>query len=248
MLLLELRPLLPQSSKKVEVPNIRNSTHLGAGIQGFARSLKKNPNTVVKIALISKEDAYEQFLRLCLAHQDNPFFPKIKAVKKYRIDTLGIVEHRSLLMDLGVKSPNMPSPWMLSQLHWMIIIAMERLVPIKDRSVNTQTPQMLKNLYGPLVMDGVSGDFDDEELNSISSLLMFMKYYKDMIIQHTPNKQFRNVLRLLTPLWNKWYMDTKHDNMMIRPTSSGPQLVFLDPVWSDPTQGTGVSYNFEYID
>lgn len=247
MLLLEIRPLLPQSSKKVEIPNIRNSTHLGAGIQGFARSLGGNPNTVVKIALISKEDAYEQFLRLCLAHQDNPFLPKIKAVKKYRIDTLGIVEHRSLLMSLGVKTPNMPTPWMLSKLHWMIIIAMERLVPIKDRSVHAQIPPMLHTLYGDTVMDSVSGDFDDDELNSISDLLMFMKYYRDMIIQNTPNKQFRNVLRLLGPLWNKWYMDTKSDNMMIRPTPSGPQLVFLDPVWSDPTIGSGVSYNFEYM-
>ena len=82
MLLFELRPQIPVSTKRIQIPNIRTARHLGAGIQGFAKQLISRPNVVVKIAITSRDDAYEQFVRLALAHQDNPFFPKITTVKK----------------------------------------------------------------------------------------------------------------------------------------------------------------------
>lgn len=242
MYLIELRPELPTSKKKIEIPRLQNSIHLGAGIQGFARGLTKRPNTVVKIALTSDHDAYEQFLRLCLAHQDNPFFPRIKAVKKYRMDTLSVQEHRTLLTDLGVKTPDMPTSDMLDNLRWIVIIAMERLVPIKDNSVKRQIPQMLHSLYGEELMDSISGKVDEEDLFDISSMLSLLHYYKEGIICATPNKQFKNALRLLTPLWKKWRMDIKHQNIMIRPTPEGPQLVFLDPIWSNPSGSQNFSY------
>lgn len=58
---------------------------IGVGQQSKVFAYDKHPGKVVKItmALNGKEDPAYQFLRVCLSHQNNPFFPKIYNVKQY---------------------------------------------------------------------------------------------------------------------------------------------------------------------
>lgn len=235
MLIREVRLPLPVSKKNIQIPQMSKARHLGAGIQGFAKQLVNRPNTVVKIALTANVDAYEEFIKLAIAHQDNPFFPKIKAAKKYNIDTMTEQEHAELMTKLGVSSDAIPDKKMLMHLNNVIIIAMERLIPIHASYLRDAVPRMLVDLYGNKVLRKLGVDFEEDPIYIIEMLLYGLVQYVTLIRENTPNKQFRNALRLLAPLWNKWYMDTKSDNMMIRQTESGPQLVFLDPVWSPPS-------------
>jgi hypothetical protein len=234
MLLCEVRPQLPTSNKKIQIPQMSKARHLGAGIQGFAKQLINKPNTVVKIALTANVDAYEEFIRLAMAHQDNPFFPKIKAVKKYKIDAMTEQEHADLMLSLGVSSDAIPDEDMLMHMNNVIIIAMERLIPIHANYLRDEVPRMLIDLYGDHVVNMLRRDFGDDVTEDIDLLLYALVKWSNTISKRTPNKHFRNILRLMAPLWQKWYKDTKADNMMIRQTPNGPQLVFLDPVWSPP--------------
>lgn len=244
MLLFELRPQLKTSTKRVQVPNIRNSTPLGAGIQGFASSLKRHPNTIVKIALTADIDAYAEFIRLALAHQDNPFFPKIKSVKRYRIDVLSEDEYDELMASIGVRPPQSPNNTMLDYFKWMIIIVMEKLRPIE----NIQFPKgYFVKLFGKGAISALSPDYTEDWFDRIRFVTRIIGDRGQLISKSTPNRYLKDILRLMRPMWNKWMVDTKADNIMVRETPQGPQLVFIDPVWSHPAiSNGGLEVTFDY--
>jgi len=143
------------------------------------------------------------------------------------------------MADLGVQPEHIPGDYMLKHLHWILIIAMEKLVPIDNPRVSETMIQVIHQLFGEeylnKLMHGDHNEYEEEDFQSINFLLTGLTYFADDIIKSTPHPQFRNALRLLKPLWAKWMPDTKSDNIMVRLTSTGPQLVFIDPVWSHPT-------------
>lgn len=71
-------------------PNIKRPskyTDIGSGINSNVFSHDKCSNIAIKEINVmgpkGEEDSNYQFLRLCLKHQDNPWFPKIYNVKQY---------------------------------------------------------------------------------------------------------------------------------------------------------------------
>lgn len=243
MLLLEIRPLIPRSSKRVQVPVPRNSTLLGAGIQGFASKFLARPNTVVKIALMGESDAYEEFIRVAKAHQDNPFFPRIIAVKKYRIDSLSHSEYVELMGKLDVSEVFMDER-ILDSMTWMMILVMEELASAEQPQLEDAIVHNLTQLYGEEAMNIIYdslGRTDDMEVDALLSILNHT-FIRKIVVKNTPNPQFRNALRLIHPLLVKNMADIRSANVMIRLTGQGPQLVFIDPVWSHPGKHSDGSY------
>jgi acylphosphatase len=236
MLLLELRPDLPQSAKKVQIPITKNAKQLGMGIQGFARKFLGRPNTVVKVALMGKQDAYEEFIKIVINHQDNPFFPRIHAVKKYRIDALDMSDYEFLANRLGSSiSPGMEED-ILDNMTWMVIIVMEELKSAENRKYEHAVVQNITQLFGENVMKQIYeilGRDDDMDVDTLLSALSQVFICKQ-VIKDTPNPKFRDALRLMVPLLNKFYADIRGSNVMVRLSAQGPQLVFIDPVFSHP--------------
>ena len=76
----------PMTSRKNPMyykPNKWND--VGIGQQSSVFSHDKHSDKVIKLTLAmdNQRDPAYQFLRLCLSHQDNPFFPKIHKIKRY---------------------------------------------------------------------------------------------------------------------------------------------------------------------
>jgi hypothetical protein len=236
MLLLELRPDLPQSSKKVKIPVPKNSTHLGMGIQGFARKFAGRPNTVVKIALMGNHDAYEEFIKVVLNHRDNPFFPRIYAVKKYRIDSLDRSDYEYLVKRVGGTAAEGMDDDILDNMTWMLIVVMEELKSVENRKYERAIIQNIIQLFGKTVMNqiyDILGRDDDMDVDTLLSALSQVFICKQ-VIKETQNPKFRDALRLMVPLLNRFYADIRGSNVMVRLTAQGPQLVFIDPVFSHP--------------
>lgn len=61
------------------------SRKIGSGAQGVAYKHPKQPNVIIKTAKMKdpQTDAYANFIRMVLKHQDNPFFPRIYSAKIY---------------------------------------------------------------------------------------------------------------------------------------------------------------------
>jgi hypothetical protein len=216
---------------------------LGAGIQGFARKFLGRPNTVVKIALMGDSDAYEEFIRVATAHQNNPFFPRIMAVKKYRIDSLSYSEYVDIMGKLDVSDVFMDER-MLDSMTWMMILVMEELVSAEQPELEDAIVHNLTQLYSEEAMNIIYdslGRSDDMEVDALLSILNH-KFIRKIVTKNTPNPQFRDALRLMNPLLIKNMADIRSANVMIRLTGHGPQLVFIDPVWSHPGKHSDGSY------
>lgn len=228
MLLTEIKRLpLPTSSKTVTVSKPRNMTSIGAGIQSFVYANENKPDRVVKLTLAADNDAYEAFLKLILHHQDNPFLPKIYAVKKYRIDTISpdeYIELKRLLTSMGSTSMDEKE---LRRVKWLLIVVTERLVPIRQADRDELT-QSLKKLYGPEGLKLCRTQWSD--CNIIYPLTK--PNLLNELVRLTPNWQFRKAIRLVRLLFKKYAEDIHKENIMFRQTPTGLQLVFNDPVWN----------------
>lgn len=72
---------------------------IGSGVSSVNFSHKDNPNIVIKSIQLNGDysDSSEyQFLRVCLNHQDNPWFPKIYNAKLYKPSNKIIVKMEKL--------------------------------------------------------------------------------------------------------------------------------------------------------
>lgn len=237
MLLGEVRPPLPQSERRVTPPVPKHTQYLGTGIQAIVHKYKNRPNTVIKINLTLESDPYEQFLRLILNHQNNPFFPRIYAVKKYPINRLDYESYQHLVKTSG-GTPDFMDSDILDNMDSLIIVVMEKLIPLEKID-----PMVIKGWFDMLnVVDLPDFEKVKKFINSPrhaeSAYHMLAEVLNDasarwLIIQNTKHPKLKDALRLLGPLFNRHRSDIHDDNIMARLTSTGPQLVITDPIWTD---------------
>jgi hypothetical protein len=200
-------PNLPQSEKKLldrgnQPLNTKGKwTLLGGGQQ--ARAYNSYPkNNVVKLANITgPDDPVYQFLRVCLKHQDNPYFPKIYNVKKYKLNT-----------DRSTKVIN----------KYKLVITMERL-----RHVTLADTKLLERLFGL----SFKKFQDDRTAGKFLRSMFYDQGWRQELIKNTKDVKLKQALKLVEPLFRHYQGDMHLGNIMLRGTGSGAQLVIIDPVF-----------------
>ena len=61
-----------------------NLSAVGVGAQAIAYMHQKFPDKIIKtVQILNSSDPVYQYVRLCLNHQNNPYFPKIASVKQF---------------------------------------------------------------------------------------------------------------------------------------------------------------------
>jgi hypothetical protein len=177
--------------------------NMGSGVQGYATMHPTQQNVVVKTADVYNvdEDAYVEFVKLALEHQDNPFFPKIYKAKLVR---MGEFFHR-------------------------LVITMERLHDISKPKIADAIVANFRRLGIPQDVADTTTSTDTIKVIAIRALLND-RIYRQHLAKVTPNPKFREALTLLDPYIEKFVNDLHAQNWMARLTPSGPQLVIIDPI------------------
>jgi hypothetical protein len=209
---------IPRSKKAISGIIQNKNTHvLGSGIQAIAYAHKKHPNSIVKaIAVSGKDDPAYQFLRICVNHPDNPFFPTVYKAKMYNTREMSDSELEFVEAQLSLGMAPEES-------LYQILCVVERL---KEFSLERGTTQceILANL-GIVKFRKVDnnniGAFRVEAANVFKT-----KESRSLLYQRATDPQLKQALKLLEPLFNKYDPDMHLGNVMLR----GTQLVIVDPV------------------
>lgn len=227
--LLEKKFDMPISQKKTSgILNNKNIPHLGTGVQAIAYYHQKFPGKVVKMVSIEGEtDPSYQFLRLCVNHPENPYFPKIYAYKQY--NTSGEKDNHDTYTERGQKYEEIdpedsPPEW---NTHQMLVV-MERLYDLESNQ--RMAIEMLQSI-GVLPKDLTTLDFSLSNTPLSYTRLPFKTpEARQKLFRETTDNNLKQALRLLEPLFNKFYPDLRKTNIMFRKGQNGTHLVFIDPI------------------
>lgn len=218
-------PNLKQSSKAVtDLWTSKQHSVIGVGAQTMAYLHKKFPNKVIKTVQISgTNDPSYQFLRICLKHQNNPWFPKIYTVKEYNSIQQQYRPRWNQYDNLNIGFDDKEGvPPSIQQKT--LIVVMEKLQPIPKESITfdfiRQHFSFDHRMYKTL------------QLKSPTALLfdLFNGDYSKIIYNNTPDDNLKQALRLFVPLFKHYDGDMHPQNIMMRHPN---QVVFIDPVQPD---------------
>lgn len=207
--------------------NNSNLSHLGTGVTAIAYGHRKHPNTVIKtVQLVDKNDVFLSFVRICMNHKDNPFLPNIYAAKLYNVKQLS-KEEREFLYS---KIDTMDTPPMVGT--YIMVLVMEKLFPIHSKENRIAATKILQQLNIipvrpdeiPINLHGVRDPL------SITNKLFAVQTTRQQLKNTSTNRDFKNALRLLEPIFNYGEPDLHKKNIMLRKTANGPELVLVDPV------------------
>ena len=225
-----------RTSKKTVSPFVPHKNHqvLGIGAQAIAYMHKKYPGKLIKtIQIYAKDDPQYQFARLCLNHQDNPYFPKIFGVKMFtsedmhyqkREDQFGKISDKDLV--LGEPAP--------SQLDYTLYMATERLKPINtiNQSDLDRMGIVLPEVDPRLIAQWTAAS---NRYNRASVLEYHFRFcfeephLRQQLTNGVTDPQLKQAFRLMEPLFRHYRPDMHTGNIMLR----GSQWVFVDPVTHD---------------
>jgi hypothetical protein len=231
--LLEKKFDMPISQKKTSgILKNKNIPHLGTGVQAIAYYHKKFPGKVVKMVSIEGEnDPSYQFLRLCVNHPENPYFPKIYAYKQY--NTSGEQESHDTYTERGQKYEEIdpedsPPEW---NTHQMLVV-MERLYDLQSNE--KMAIEMLQSIgILPTDLTKLPPRMGTNEVRPPLAGTQFpflTSESRKQLFNTTQDRNLKQALRLLEPLFNKFYPDLRKTNIMFRKGQNGTHLVFVDPI------------------
>lgn len=222
---------MPVSNKKTSgILKHNNLPHLGTGVQAIAYYHKKFPGKVVKMITIEgPNDPSYQYLRLCVNHPENPYFPKIYAFKQYNTageDTEATAVDRDEKYE-EIDPTDSPPMWAKHQ----VLVVMEKLHDLSSsQKMSIKMLQMIGIL--PTNLDDLM-----KYNNSIArSPLDYTKIPFEgksgrvELYNRTKDVNLKKALRLLEPLFNKFYPDMRKTNIMLRKGQGGTHIVITDPV------------------
>lgn len=188
---------------------------LGSGHQAIAYNHVNKPNTIVKVIRIKKPyktDPIIDFVQICMDNQNNPFLPRIYTAKLYEIND--------------------------SNNQNVLIITMEKLHPLTE---TTNLFDVSFDVFKQLRLFPDEEDtthpfhdnWNDPSVEICYDIIFEMFHdprYREWLVNNTPNRYLAKAIRLLDYLFDKYNPDVHSDNIMFRLTSSGPQLVLMDPI------------------
>ena len=199
---------------------------IAAGCQAIAYYHKTHPNTVVKVAAVSGEDdPIWQFLRVCINHPNNPYFPKVFNHKVFNLKNITPEEE-----DYLETHPEFEYLPIHDNRKLQILIVTERL----QETDADQFEAVLKQLglleyitryqsgLKPIAQHPITTEF------AWAHMMDTPKFRRD-IRNLATDKHFKDAMRLLEPLFAHagFYADVHLANMMSRPNG---HLVFNDPL------------------
>lgn len=201
--------------------NFRTSkikNYLGRGSMAQAFDHPTSPNTIMKIIDISMDvmgggiDGQVINTNMMLDHQDNPFFPKIyKAIIFKHSDRLG-----------GHK----------------LYIEMEKLHEMRANKLKHNHESILHSMgLDPSLINGEAdphGGDDNKHLFALEEIMQLLTHPDNIpadFITKIKNPKFVEAINVLREVQqkNKAWFDLHMGNFMYRLTSTGPQLVIIDP-------------------
>jgi hypothetical protein len=142
------------------------------------------------------------------SHQNNPFFPKIHGIRIYDVDQFDGKTDDGY--EYSVDS------------HLMLYVWMEKLHPLK--SLDEDHVRQLLSIVG---ID-YQGQMQDDM--SLRNTFRYGENRRDLQ-QKTIIPKFKEALRVLEPMFKKFGQDVHIENIMVRLTGVGPQLVIVDPLY-----------------
>jgi len=200
--------------------------YIANGCQAIAYYHKTHPNTVVKVAAVSGEDdPLWQFLRICVNHSKNPYFPKVFNHK--------ILNLRELSQEEEMHLETLPEFEMLpiyDNRKLQIVIVTERLNEIQpsqfDAAIDSVGLRPLLNKAKQTLQPKTRYPLNTEML---LGKLMDNPAGRKYLRKYSTDKNFTDAIRLLNPLLNtgKMYADVHLGNIMIR---NDGHMVFNDPL------------------
>lgn len=223
-------PNLKVSGKTPVNDLLRNKQHkvLGTGSQVIAYLHSKFPGKVIKTIQISgTSDPQYQFLRVCLKHQNNPYFPKIYGVKMYKSGYNPTTDKDIPIVDVF----NVPYDDILPDRQNNILYV------ITERLHSLPAEQFI-DILAKLNITPTIEDLTKEERKLISiikgnKIEYFFRCafdrseFRRKIYNQTNDPNLKQALRILEPLFKNFYPDMHSDNILARTPS---QLVFIDPI------------------
>lgn len=200
---------------------------LGIGAQAIAYLHEKYPNKIIKTIQISgSDDPQYQFIRLCYNNQNNPYFPKIYAVKLFKSKK---VSNKKRWEQFDDEIP----PSIKKQ---VMVVVMERLHPLtsiskQDLEQKGLLPE-INDIAKKWQVDMIkSGKIPEKDIVSRMFRMAFENQtYRKRILSLITDRNLKNAIRLMEPLFKHYHPDVHTGNIMIR---SPNQWVFIDPVSKD---------------
>jgi hypothetical protein len=199
---------------------------IAAGCQAIAYYHKTHPNTVVKVAAVSGEgDPIWQFLRICINHKNNPYFPKIFNYKIFNLSAITDEEEEYLEND-----PAFEYLPIHDNRKMQILMVTEHLNEITE----AQFEQSLNKLGLDKLIEFTKRQWQPSysyplTTEMIWQMLMDKSIGRKYLRSKSNDKYFSDAIRLLSPLiaTGRMYADVHLGNMMLRKDG---HLVFNDPL------------------
>lgn len=203
---------------------------IGVGAQSVAYLHNKFPGKVIKTVQISgTDDPSYQFLRLCLKHQNNPWFPKIYTVKQYKTNQQTDKQRSNQYDNLNIRfNDNEETPPGLQK--YTLIVVTEKLTPIKE---NQYSVEEIGQKFGCDVAQFTNNPRFEQshaQQSFIVGKLFENPAQRKILFQQSKDPAFKQALRLLEPLFKHYDEDMGFRNIMMRPPD---QWVFIDPIQTD---------------
>ena len=206
-------PNMKQSHKQVtDIPFNKNLKHTGDGYQTIAFLHKKYPNKVIKIIQMDDNtNAAYQFLRLCIKHQNNPYFPKIYNFKLYKntIDN----EDRELKVNTYYNDDFTNYDKYISppdQQKYVLYVVTERLFKIPY----SEFDKICMKLFNISAYD-MRGYYRNPK-------------HRKELYNKLHDKKLKEAFKLLEPLFNHYDIDIMSTGNLLKRENG--QLVINDPV------------------
>lgn len=214
---------IPTSNKRITglIPVSNKLSHLGSGIQSIAYMHNKKPNTVIKVIQVKGiNDPALAFIRLSINHPDNPFFPKIYKAKMFNLKSMS-EEERDILFQQIDPSDSAPEPGTN-----VVVIIMEELIPMQLPENELESIRILQQLN---ILPKDLSQMDSRPFVNVKRAFSTRANRKNLMLSSS-NVEFKQAIRLLEPLFRRHINDLHQDNMMLRKTGEGMQLVIIDPI------------------
>lgn len=199
---------------------------IAAGCQAIAYYHKTHPNTVVKVAAVSGEDdPLWQFLRVCINHPNNPYFPKVFNHKIFNLKNVTPEEE-----DYLETHPEFEYLPIYDKRKMQILLVTERLHETSSEQFEDVLKQLGLHEYITRYQKGMQLNSSYNVTTEIAwAKLMDTSTFRRDIRSYANDKHFKDAMRILEPLFahQGFYADVHLANMMSR---SNGHLVFNDPL------------------
>lgn len=222
-------PKIKTTTKSRTVSDIirhKDQQMIGTGVQAIAYLHKKFPDKIIKTVQFDHfSDPGYQFIRLALNHQDNPYFPRIYAVKEYKTKE---VSYSQRIQDRTELDPEHKLDKLPAQQSRTLLVVMEKLYPL----------DMTQDILDQFGITNIARfvhrtDLKSTKLTDSTKTFMAIRAafesakMRQEMIRFVVDPKLKQALRLLEPLFRIHRPDMHYENIMRRSTGD---IVFMDPI------------------